>query len=82
MIPPFSFLFLLRFYLFISRERGREGERERNINVCLPLTPPSLWTLPATQARALSGNGTGDLQVHRLVLNPQSYISQGSTVFY
>ena len=30
--------FLLRFYLFISRYRGREGERERSINVWLHLT--------------------------------------------
>ena len=32
------------FYLFIFRERGRKGERERNINVWLLLTHPSLGT--------------------------------------
>ena len=35
------------------RERGREKQRERNINVWLPLTCPLLGTWPATQARAL-----------------------------
>ena len=42
-------------YLFIFRERGKEGEREGE-NVWLPLTCPSLGTWPATQARALIGN--------------------------
>ena len=27
------FVFFLRFYLFIFRQRGRKGERERNISV-------------------------------------------------
>ena len=36
-VRPF---FKKRFYLFIFRERGREGERERNINVWLPLVLP------------------------------------------
>ena len=43
-------------YLFIFRERGREGEREGNINVWLPLARPLLGTWPATQACALTGN--------------------------
>ena len=39
------FLFFLRFYLFIlDRRGGREKERERNINVWLPLTRP-YWGL-------------------------------------
>ena len=33
------------FYLLIFREKGREGERERNINVWLPLTCPSTGDL-------------------------------------
>ena len=37
-------------------ERGREGERERNINVWLPLAYPVLGTWPTTQACALTGN--------------------------
>ena len=28
-----SFFFFLRFYLFILREKGREGKRERNIDM-------------------------------------------------
>ena len=38
------------------RERGREGERERNINMWLPVTCPSPRTWPATQAYAPTGN--------------------------
>ena len=47
-LRPF-FFFLKRFYLFVFRERGREGEREgekhqcaRNTSIgCLPCTPPA-----------------------------------------
>ena len=46
-------VFFLRFYLFIFRQRGREGERDRNINVWLSLLLPPLGTWPATQACAL-----------------------------
>ena len=66
----FSFFFFLRFYLLISRQRGREGERDRNIHVWLPLVCPLLGTWPATQACALTGNWTSDPWVCRLVLNP------------
>ena len=48
----FSFLWIL----FIFRERGKEGERERNINVLLPLARPLVGTWPATQACALTRN--------------------------
>ena len=49
------------YILFIS-ERGEERgkERERNINVWLPLTCPPLGTWPATQACAPTGNRTSD----------------------
>ena len=47
-------LFLKDFiYLFLERGEGRDEERERNINVWLPLTCPLLGTWPATQACAL-----------------------------
>ena len=36
--------FFKRFYWFIFRERGKEGERKRNINVQLPLTCTLLGT--------------------------------------
>ena len=40
----FFFFSLKRFYLFILRQRGREGKRERNINVRL-LLMCSHWDL-------------------------------------
>ena len=43
-------------YLFLERGEGREKERERNINVWLPLARPLLGTWPATQECALTGN--------------------------
>ena len=66
-------LFKKRFYLFIFRERvregGREGEREGEkdksvVASCVPL----LGTWPVTQACALIGNQTGD----SLVCSPRS----------
>ena len=41
-------------YLFLEGEEGRE--KERDINVWLPLTWPPLGTWPTTQACALTGN--------------------------
>ena len=64
-----GYLFFLKvlFILLLERREGRERERERNIYVrnidWLPLTCPQLGTWPATQARALSGNWTGDVLV-------------------
>ena len=43
----------------------------------LPLLRPLLGTGPATQACALTGNGTSDFLVHRPALNPLSHTSQG-----
>ena len=42
--------------LFLERGEGREKERERNINVWLPLAHPLLGTWSTTQACALTGN--------------------------
>ena len=55
-----SLFCFLRFYLFIFRERGREGEREGEKHQCvvLPFMCPLLGTWPATQASALTGGGT------------------------
>ena len=47
---------LFKKILFIFREKGREGERESNISVWLPLTLPLLETWPTTQACALTGD--------------------------
>ena len=71
-------LFFKIFYLFIFREgEGREQERERNISVWVPLACPLLGTWAATQPCDLTGNGTRGPLVHRPVLNPLSYTSQG-----
>ena len=63
-------------FLFLERE----DERARNIHQ-LPVAHPQLGTLPATQARAMTGNWTSDFSVCRLALNPLSYTSQGSKNF-
>ena len=80
----FSFLnFFERFYVFIFRDRGREGkekERERNIIVWLPVMCPHLGTWPATQACALTGNRTGNPLVCRPVLSPLSYTMQSLNI--
>ena len=76
LLCPHSLSFL-RFYLYIFRERGREGEGGGENIYQLPLTCPLLGTWPATQASTLTGNRTGDRLVHRLVLNPLSHTSQG-----
>ena len=49
--------FFKRFYLFISRERGREGEREgEKHQYVVASRTPLLGTWPAIQACALTGN--------------------------
>ena len=60
-------------YLFIFRERGREGGREGEKQH----THPQLETWPTTQAWALTGNQTCDLSVCRPALNPLSHRGQG-----
>ena len=70
------FLFFFKTDFFIL-ERGEGREKERNINVWLPLVHPQLGTWPATQACALTGNQTGEPLVPRPALNPLSYTSQG-----
>ena len=55
------FLKILFNYLFIERGKGREKERERNINVWLPIACPQLGTWTTAQAcAALTRNRTGD----------------------
>ena len=44
----FSLFFKDFIYLFVERGEGKEIERERNINVWLPLAWPPLGTWPAT----------------------------------
>ena len=54
-----TFFFKDFIYLFLDGKR-REKERERNINVWLPLACPLLGTWLSTEAGALAGNQTGD----------------------
>ena len=74
-------------FLFLFREKGREGERGRETLMCernihqLPLACPQLGTWLSTQVCALAGNWTGDLLVHKQVLNPLSHTSQGCFIF-
>ena len=74
-----TLIVFLRLY-FTFGERGREGEREGNIDVPeIPLAHPQLGTWPTTQAWALAGDQTSDLLVHSSTLNPLSHASQGKT---
>ena len=68
---------ILRFYLFIFRQGEGGRKREKYINAWLLLMCPLLGSWPATKARALTGNRTGDPLVCRLALNPLSHTSQG-----
>ena len=68
--------------LFIFSERGTEKERERNINVWLPLVYPLVGTWPTTQACALTGNRTSDPLDCRPACTPLSHTSQGSLLFF
>ena len=64
-------------YLFLEREEGEEKERERNINVWLPLVCPLLGTWPAVQGCDLTGNRTSDPLVCRPALIPLRHTSLG-----
>ena len=58
-------------------------EKDRDRNNQLPLSHPQMETWPATQARVLTGNGTGDLSVHGPALNTVRRSSQGQiNIFY
>ena len=74
----FVFSFKDFIYLFLERWERREKERERNINVWLPLACPQLGMWPTTQACALTGNQTSDPLLFRLALNSLSHTSQSS----
>ena len=63
------------------RERRKEKERERNINVWLPLTCPQLGTWHAIQACALTGNWTVNPLVQGQALSPLRHTSQGQKIF-
>ena len=64
--------FFQRFYLFTFRRRGREGERERNINVWLPLARPLLETWPQQASHSKLGKA----------VPPNFSTSEGLTALY
>ena len=70
-----TYFFLHFIYLFEMGE-GTEKEREGNIDQVL-LAHPQQGTWPTTQACALTRNRTRDPLVHRPMLKPLSYTSQG-----
>ena len=70
-------IFYLLFILFISRERGREGERGRETSVGGLLYVPQPGTKPATQAHAPTGNQIGDLWLCRTVPHQLKHTRQG-----
>ena len=67
-------------YLFLERGEEREEEREKNMNVWLPLACLLPKTWPTTPACAQSGSQTGYTLIHRLALNPLGYTGQGKYV--
>ena len=54
---------------------------ERNINVWLPLSRPTLGTGLTTQVCGLTVNRTSDPLVCRPAPNPLTYTSQGKTLY-
>ena len=68
-------------YLFIFRQRGREGKREGEKHQCVVvLECPLLETWLTTQACALTGNPNGDPLVSRPALNPLSHTQGWSNI--
>ena len=76
-----------RFYLFIFRERGREGERQGEKHGCVReasvdgLSQTPNWR-PGRPLCALTENWTSDLLVHSPMLSPLSHTSQGLELFW
>ena len=75
-----------RFYLFIFRERGREGEREKETSMletsigCFSYMI-QLGVEPTTQASALTRNQTSDLLVYKRMMSSQLSLTGQGSVF-
>ena len=68
-------------YLFL-KQKGRKEEREGEKHQCVVSSgAPPTGTWPATQACALTGNGSDDLSVCRPALSLLSHTSQGFIAF-
>ena len=70
------------FIYFLERGVGKEKERERNINVWLPLMFPQMGNWPTTQVCALTGNPISNHLVYKPMLNPMIYTTQGCTLVF
>ena len=68
-------------HLFLERGEGKE-ERERNINVWLPLMCPPQGTWARTQACAPTGNWTSNPLVCRPALSSLNHTSQGCLMIF
>ena len=77
----FVFLFLLRFYLFILRETGMEGEKQRGKHQCVVAShTPATGDLDHNPVMCPDWESNCDPLAHRPALNPLSYTSQGQFV--
>ena len=84
-VSNFQLFFFLRFYLYIFRERGGEGEKhwcERETAISCFSHMPQPGTKPATQAHTLIGNQDHDLSLWGMTSNQLSHIGQGSKSFF
>ena len=68
-------------FIYLFSEREREGEREREKHQFVISCTPPTRDQQATQACALTGNQTGDLLVHRPVLNPLTTPARAGKMF-
>ena len=73
--PFYSFLFYKRFYLFIFREKGREGEREEQKHQCVVASYTPSWG-PGLQ------RVEPETLLCRPVVNPLSNTNQGWTLLF
>ena len=71
------YFYVLKSYLFSERRKGKEEERERKINVLLPL-PAHHRGLAHNPGTHTDRESNGDPQAHKLALNPLRNSSQGN----